>query len=174
MGRRRRSLAELSAAWHHIEYEVSMFEHCALNLGDTDAGRSAPETNALLEAFTLHVRALVEFLFSREPREEDMIADEYVRDVAAWERERGELRDQAGLLARVGPKAGKGAAHLTFIRAEPGPEAKGWPTDEVADSLRSVIAIFLRHRIDLHPVPSPSSVGSPSRPTSSKAPPRKP
>jgi len=67
MGRQVRIPEELRAASEHLHYEVSMFDAVARTLMAGIFGDGVA-TNAFLESFTIHGRALVQFFFATSPK----------------------------------------------------------------------------------------------------------
>lgn len=74
----------------HIRYEYQMFRWLGVRLESrqppiyTDISVSVALNNALLEAFLLHTRNLIEFFFPERPRPTDVIAADFCLQ-NAWE-----------------------------------------------------------------------------------------
>ena len=151
----------LAKALDHIKYEVEMLEFGRQAIRDRRAATEDPDQsndlNAYLESFTIHARAIAGFLFFRD-KETDMFADDFVRDVPAWKRDRGTCPQHLDVRGRVG----KEIAHLTYARAEIGPEARAWDTDAIGLGFRELMERFGKHvRQDI--LLTYSSVGRPRR-----------
>jgi hypothetical protein len=79
------------------------------------AGKQMDEVtrNAFIESFTTHVRALSSFLYDPRKWDDDVLSDQYVKDIAAWHRAR---RKKPKTLRRSGQRVGKEIGHLTLRR----------------------------------------------------------
>lgn len=132
--------ADLTAAWQHVLYEISMLHFCRRALVDNQPpldGRQMQD--AVLESFAVHARVLFDFLFDRKRFDTDVTAGMLVPDVAVWIQARGEP-DAA--LAVVKPQADKHVAHLTFERTTL-PEEKAWDVGAIHGALaRPIIALL--------------------------------
>jgi hypothetical protein len=96
--------------------------------------------NALLESFVGHVRVLKAFLYD-EPKWDDVSADHYVADVAAWRNARGPMPAE---LAEGARRVGKEIAHLTQGRLAPDAPRRDWNTVAVRTALVPPLKSFLR------------------------------
>jgi len=77
--------------------------------------------NALVEAFTIHARLLIHFLYEpSQVRADDALARHYVQE-GEWT-----PPELTGELEQVGRRVGKGVAHLTYDRLLVTEETKGW------------------------------------------------
>src|SRR5688572_13729148 len=90
--------------------------HKALAAGVTDDVLK----NALLESFTIHIRALLAFLYDDQPHRNDVIADDFVSD---WSSQRPPMPKA---LEKAHRRVGKEIAHLTYDRLSLTQEAKRW------------------------------------------------
>jgi hypothetical protein len=113
MARKKRSSVELQEASNHLQYEIWMLHAVANGMASGLFGPGAI-TNALVESFAVHVRGLVDCLYSDHPRPDDVIAEDFFSDAALWLEIRPD--PSAGLL-RAKKRAGKEIAHLTRIEA---------------------------------------------------------
>src|SRR5687768_1874710 len=139
------ALEVLGRAIRHIEYEVDMLEFCRQAIRDRrtgEKGTAQNDLNAYLEAFAIHARALVCFLYEKEDNGTAMFWSAFVRDEAHWRTARGK---KPPALKHVRARVGSEIAHLDFKRAEIGPEAIGWDTEAIATDLRRVMEIFKAH-----------------------------
>lgn len=130
----------------HLSYEIEMLRGTAekmfaIALHDHEAGAKdyafADVTirNALLESFTVHARALFDFLY--EPpntRDDDALARNYVGD---WDPP--EFQPPLDLLRG---RVGKEIAHLTYGRLAVSETDKGWYFPAIWQQLASVIDDF--------------------------------
>src|SRR2546425_8770631 len=88
--------------------------------------------NALVEAFALHLRVLLAFLYSDRQRSDDVCADEFVLDDEAWRRA---LPAKPESLKTAQQRTGGEIAHLTSRRITGTPPEKGWHL-RLVDDLR--------------------------------------
>jgi hypothetical protein len=101
-----------------------------------------PLANATLEAFTIHVRVVMEFLYSENPRQDDVVAEDFLPPTVAWSSVRPRLTPA---LSTAKMRAGKEVAHLTYARLLVTPETKPWPFIEIAQDITSAFRVFLQH-----------------------------
>jgi len=94
----------------------------------------------MVESFTIHSRALLDFLYSRKPHGDDVVAEDFFEDPEQWLEKRP---DKTELLGQVHRRVAKEIAHLTYIRQEITPEEKGWCFLEITNQLKRVIDDFL-------------------------------
>ena len=118
-----------------------MLESLARAMASGAMGRG-PFANAVLEAFTIHVRGIVDFLYSDNPRPNDVVAQDFLPSTIDWQRVRV-APTPALELARK--RAGKEVAHLTYGRLNVTPDTKPWPFLEIAQDVSKVLSVFLRH-----------------------------
>jgi hypothetical protein len=131
---------DLRAASQHLHYEVWMFLTLARALS-TGVFGEGPLSNAALESFTVHARALLEFFFGDKPRLDDVVADDFVGGQGKWSELRGEM---PAILADLRDRVGTEVAHLTYARLLVTPETKGWRFVDIAQSFEDVVGRFLR------------------------------
>jgi len=116
-----------------------MFQALAKGMSSGIAGEG-PINNALLESFTIHVRALIGFFFSENPRNDDIVAEDFFLDPNDWINKRSLKTD---LLEKAKKRADKEVAHLTYTRLEITPEQKQWEFLKIFNDLQVLIEIFL-------------------------------
>ena len=112
----------------HLCYEVEMTFHLADWLNEFAQPWSFPAHNAVLEAWTIHLRQLIDFFWPKGERRvvegiPDAIAADFFEE-GEWERlcpERPEVLSEA-----IRKKIGWGVVHLTYGRAWSKPEDKLW------------------------------------------------
>jgi len=75
MSRKVRTEAELKEVSEHLHYEVCMLTSLARGIASGIAGQG-PILNALLESFVVHVRVLMDFLYNKSPKPDDVIAQD--------------------------------------------------------------------------------------------------
>jgi hypothetical protein len=126
----------------HLQYEVWMtFALIELLLGWAYWDpRHQVALNAQIEAFTIHVRQLIGFLWLERARKGDALAADYFAP-GEWEQlrpERPPAIDEA-----VYRKIGWGVAHLTYGRARGTPADKQWRFLEIGQALAPAVLCFL-------------------------------
>jgi hypothetical protein len=141
MSRKERNIAELQESSNHLHYEFWMFNSLANGLGSGIAGQG-PLSNALLESFVIHLRALIDFLYSDKPRDDDVIAEDYFPNEDKWKKIRPEQSETLRLAKR---RAGKEIAHLTYTRIEVTSETKPWAFVDISNEICSLFNIFLKN-----------------------------
>lgn len=130
---------ELRAASDHLFYEVMMLKHTMERLA------SGPEddvvSNALLESFTIHARALMDFFYpSEKPEATDVIAQDFFVDAQAWADVRG---DQPEIFGKARRRVNKEIAHLTYDRQAVTPALKGWDLNALGGPILEISNKFL-------------------------------
>src|SRR5436309_229585 len=138
MARRRRTDDELRAASEHLRYEIGMFDSTARVLASGVFG-PGPATNAFLESFTVHVRALLQAFYPMNPKANDVLAEDFFDESELWLTDRGELPE---VLAAVKLRVGKEIAHLTYARLDVTPEAKVWNISAIWSAMHEIIRKF--------------------------------
>ena len=134
-----RNKEELDRATEHLKYEFTMLMAVAHAMA---SGMSTGGwlTNALLEAFVIHFRALVDFFYPPPQRKpDDVLATDFFVDPTEWERMRPPLTDE---LKRGRARAHKEVAHLTYARQDVTPESKPWPFVEIANQMHALMEAF--------------------------------
>jgi hypothetical protein len=140
MSRSIRSQEELQQASNHLFYEVWMFETLAQGMALGIAGRGNVINNSLLEAFAIHVRALIGSFYSEKPRPDDIIAEDFFTNPGEWQKIRPL---KTGLLNKAKTRADKEVAHLTYTRLDITPEDKHWDFAKICNDLQVLINLFL-------------------------------
>jgi len=127
----------------HIYYELLMLHETAMGLKwRKDLDSDFALKNAFIESFTIHARVLALFLYKGPKWDDDVTAEQYVRDVQKWKAERGDIPAE---LQEVIDRTGKEIAHLTKGRRPPGDPKKGWTIEHVYVLLCKPLHLFLRH-----------------------------
>lgn len=157
--------ARLRAISDHVRYEIEML--CAVRDALGDHMWSAVEgdylkrtaMNALIESFTIHSRALIDFLYA-EPRYDSDVAvtdfftqDEWRRMLDApdevdppWStlhpRNIRSQKDTPAILA-ARRRTNKEIAHLSYDRLDRKPEETPWPIAEIVEALATDLFRFV-------------------------------
>jgi hypothetical protein len=99
-------------------------------------------SNALLEAFAVHARAILGFIYPpKDPHETDVLASHFFTDDAKW-REVHPPRSDA--MKEVHDRVGKEVAHLTYDRQKLlTDDAKQWKFLEIEREIMAIIKIFV-------------------------------
>jgi len=142
--RETKSLEELRSVWKHLVYEIQMLNETGKILStfkaDPASDRDRVVQNTLIESFALHARSLTAFLYAEKPKHDDVIADDFLDDDYAWQRNRPPMHD---LLNTVHPRVGKEVAHLTYSRIGITDEQRRWPFVQIAVEINLALREFL-------------------------------
>jgi hypothetical protein len=139
MARRKRTTEELKEVSNHLNYEFIMLNSLANGLA-SGIGGQGPLQNALLESFAIHVRALIDFLYSKQPKNDAVIAEDYFNHPEEWVRLRP---DSSDILEKARKRAHKEIVHLTYERLKVTPEMKPWHYLEIRDEINKIMNLFL-------------------------------
>ncbi len=88
------------------------------------------------------MRSLLQFFFPKNPKTDDVLAQDYFENESTWEPVRGEM---GPALSRVDARVGKEVAHLTYARLAVTDEAKPWTFLEIAEAINELGATFRKH-----------------------------
>lgn len=133
-----RSEAERTAIAEHLTYELSMLWAMAQAIGRVPAGGLG---NAVIEAFALHARNVVDFFFTA-PQHDDVAAEQFFTEQRKWAAIRPAL---SPLLEASRRRANKEVSHLTYSRLLVSPENKPWPAAEIVAALDPTVHLFCQH-----------------------------
>ena len=133
-----RSQTELCAASRHVWYELWMALSTAQVLSTPLFGPGV-STNAFLECFALHARAIVGFFFGGKQDSDDIVASDFFVEPGQWSNLRGK---QDTALRPVAGRVGKEVAHLSYVRLGVTPEAKAWDVPAIAGAISRLATIF--------------------------------
>lgn len=136
-----RSSEVLKKASNALYYEVWMFDVLTKALISGIAGQSAIK-NALLESYTIHLRVLIDFFFSDNPRNDDIVADDFFTHPSDWKKMRPL---KTGVLERAKKRTDKEVAHLTYTRLGIAPDQKNWYFEDVYKDMQTLIELFLKN-----------------------------
>lgn len=138
--------AELRALSGHVLWHVQMLFSLS-RLLEQRAQRAgqwlfAPEDAALLEAFAVHARALIEFLWrDKALRKTDGRAAHYF-EPGEWSKLRPAMETT---LDEVFDRASWGVVHISYRRAFQPDEARQWRFAQIAASIGRCLRVFLDH-----------------------------
>lgn len=141
MSRKKRTKEELRIASDHLQYEYWMLISLANGMASNLIGEG-PLNNAIVEAYVIHVRNLIYFLYGKKQGNNHIIARDFFNSAQEW----GDLRPKkSDSLAFAERRAHKEVAHLSYDRAKVTPETKKWHYIELANEIASVFQLFLRN-----------------------------
>ena len=140
MARKQRAEDDLRKAFNLLSYEIEMLRSVADRLASGTA-RCIEINNALVESFAIHIRVLIEFFYSEQPRCGDVIAEDFFTNPEHWHRVRP---PKSEILKTAQKRAHKELAHLTYARLEVSPKQKPWKHGCIREDMDKVIAEFLR------------------------------
>lgn len=139
MVRIQRSEKELQDVSVHLLYEVNMFLGLSRALGYDLFGKGVL-TNSLLEAYIIHARVLLFFLFSENPQPDDVIAEDFLNSKIDWKKI---IELKSDNLKHVQKRVGKEIAHLTYSRLKITPDSKAWNIINITNEIVMLINNFL-------------------------------
>jgi len=133
----------------HVFYEFDMFLWLAqvcgkgTKLGASKVADTTRLNNVLIEAFAVHLRNVIDFLYLEKPRKNDVIAaDFYVP--GGWEVLRPAI---STTLESARGRANKEISHLTTGRITGSPPAKAWDFTALAEELRPLMQLMARQAV---------------------------
>ena len=140
MTRPPRTDEELKRSSKHLLYEVGMLMDLAHQLVSGKLEKGSTLHNASVEAFVIHVRNVMDFLYPpKSLKPDDVVAEDFL---LGWESIRPDI---TATLDRARQRAGKEIAHLTYARLAVTPETKPWPLVEITRDISSALHPFLQN-----------------------------
>jgi len=130
------STKNLVDASEHLLYEIEMFVGTAKLLASAQPDPII--TNALLESYAIHARALTDFFYPNNPRNDDVLAKHYAPD---WEDKHPTI---STTLRDARERTNKEIAHLTSRRLSVTGQAKCWSDPGLANEIMALCISFLR------------------------------
>lgn len=107
----------------------------------TRLGKGQYMINMALENVLLHGRVLREFFYiERRKGCDDAKPDDFVKDSKRWKQERP---PETHWIEKIGNRASKEVAHLTYKRYYGTPEEKNWNYGAILRDLLKVVKVFL-------------------------------
>ena len=130
------TIEELEDALKQLnDYEVWMLRSLANILAIDNQGAGVIH-NALIEAFLIHARILIEFLYKNKTHEDTVRASQYFTSDSHWETSRP---PKTKLLEDTEQAAHEHLAHLTYTRLQ---GKKQWSFIEIAADIGTVLKLF--------------------------------
>lgn len=127
----------------HLLYEIAMLCEVAARL--EQAPGDTVTRNALIEAFGIHLRLIVDFLYEPARRADDVCAEDYVADVNRWRKVRRMLPRRLKTATR---HTDKQIAHLTFKRYRGAAPQKRWGPQQLLSLVRPALKSFGQHALN--------------------------
>ena len=130
----------------HVFYEIDMFLWLAqvcgggAKIGAGYHGDATRLSNVLIEAFVVHLRNLIDFLYIDAPQKTDVVAADFCA-AGTWKAARPPL---SSVLDKARKRAHKEIAHLTTNRLTGSPPAKEWEFVALATEIQSVLRVFAK------------------------------
>lgn len=140
------SAAELQKVSSHLHYEVWMLQSTAKGLASGVFGWKNTVANAMLEAFALHLRVVIDFLYPRGRglKDDDVLASDFFDSREQWCKIRdGHItKESRQALMDARDRADKEMVHLTYSRLEVTETQKNWYFVKIADEAQGAIKVF--------------------------------
>jgi len=133
---------ELTGVSDHLFYEFLMFINMAEEMALGKYPRGATVSNALIEAFTIHVRILLDFLYGEKKRPDDAVAGDFFPTQDTWLEIRPPMVSN---LNNVSKRVGKEVVHLTYSRLKVTPNTKPWHFVDITKGMLKVFDKFLEN-----------------------------
>lgn len=135
----------LTFSAEHVAYEIDMFFGMVEVLtqssliGASSAAVAARLKNAMIEAFVIHLRNLIDFLYLERPQSTDVVATDYC-GAGVWEAQRPPITSTLDA-ARI--RANKEIAHLTSLRIAGTPPEKAWEPSALSTEIKPLLQLFV-------------------------------
>jgi hypothetical protein len=124
---------------HHLWYEFSMFLFITKEL--IKGYPPGVHNNAFLEAFALHIRNLIDFLYNDNPKNDDVYAGDFFGNIDDWRNKRPTITE---LLEKSKKRANKEVSHLTYKRIDITPEEKKWHYVKIYKDMLKSFEMFVK------------------------------
>lgn len=152
-----RSDLELRQLSGHVVYDAQVLFGAAARLQKhvTVLGFNLPwlEHMTLLEAFAIHARGLIEFLFRERGESGVRRADGLAADYFELHQWRALCPPKEATLEDVEGRVGKEIAHVTYGRTRLSDEARQWPFAQIAGSVGRPLRVFIDNVADGRVIP---------------------
>jgi len=141
--RKARTEQELRRAVDRLYYEFWMFIKLANGLASGMTGESILH-NALLESFTMHASAILDFLYEDNPGPDDVVATDYLPAAEEW----ASARPKKSRILQVVHedmryRARMEIGQLSYEGHDAAPERQPWPFMRIAKEVDAAINKFL-------------------------------
>lgn len=93
--------------------------------------------NAIVEAFTIHTRALIDFFYGKAQKD-DVIAEHFFSPASIWIDARPQITDNE--IKKIKTRVSKEVAHLTYIRQDN--KGKKWSYINILKDLKGAYTTF--------------------------------
>ncbi len=133
---------ELIGVSAHLFYEFLMFINMAEEMALGKYPRGTTVSNALIEAFTIHVRILLDFLYGEKKRPDDAVAGDFFPAQSIWLKIRPPMPPN---LNNVSKRVGKEVVHLTYSRLKVTQNTKPWQFVNMTKDMLKVFDKFLEN-----------------------------
>lgn len=135
----KRSEEELKLISEHLWYEVQMLVGLSRYMSSGGSDNNLIN-NAVLEAYTIHARLILDFLTPKKPKPDDVLAIDFLEDVQEWVNlQKGRFQQ----IEKIRTRVGKEVAHLTYRRLSVTPDEKPWEFVEITDELMDIFRLFI-------------------------------
>jgi hypothetical protein len=130
----------------HVFYECDMFLWLAqvcgggAKLGAPSVPDATRLNNVLIEAFVIHLRNVVDFLYLDRPKKTDVVAADFCT-ASSWAATRPAI---SAALDAARTRANKEIAHLTTDRLAARSPAKQWEFSVLAAEIRPLLQLFAK------------------------------
>jgi hypothetical protein len=136
----------LEYSGEHVRYEFDMFIWLGAICGNSSVQVGAPTQpdalrlkNVLIEAFAVHLRNVIDFLYIDSPQATDVIAADFLNP-GEWSRLRPAMSPH---LSRARVRANKEIAHLTTERLAGSPPEKAWDFSAMLSDVAPLLRLFI-------------------------------
>lgn len=142
-----RPAEELQRVSNHLRYEVEMLQSTARGLASGVFGWENTAANAMLEAFVLHLRIVVDFLYPRGRgfKDSDVLAGDFFDSPEQWckVRDKNIVKESRKVLEEARDRADKEMVHLTYDRLKVSKEEKGWQFVKIGNEAGRAVKVFI-------------------------------
>lgn len=136
----------LAYSAEHVLYEVDMFfgmvdllTKPSLTIGAGSTAEANRVKNALIEAFAVHLRNIIDFLYMDQPQPTDVVAADFL-SAGSWKSVRPTI---SKVLEDARIRANKELAHLTTKRLAGISPGKQWSFSILAGEVKALLNLFI-------------------------------
>jgi hypothetical protein len=132
----KRSDEQLRKASDSLIYEIWMFRGLAKDIEGKLSSGLGVVSNAVLDSFLIHTRALLNFLYTpKNPHKNDVLAEHYFLASEEWLKIRPEKSE---FLDNVQTRINTSVAHISYVRRK-----SSWELSKIVEEIDVVINHFL-------------------------------